>query len=91
MSKDTVSTRFGPANCRINRYSPAEGKPNGKLNSAGTAALPVSFACEDINTSPPSGKGCFALSLVSYKMSLKESAILTQDEPEGGEVAQAGD
>jgi len=24
-------------------------------------------------------------------MSLKEQAILTQDEPEGGEVAQAGD
>jgi len=30
-------------------------------------------------------------SLVSYKMSLKEQAFLTQDEPEGGEVAQAGD
>ena len=30
-------------------------------------------------------------SLVSYKMSLKEEAILTQDEPEGGEVAQAGE
>jgi hypothetical protein len=31
-----------------------------------------------------------SLSLISYKMSLKERAILTQDEPEGGEVAQAG-
>jgi len=31
------------------------------------------------------------ISLVSYKMSLKEEAILTQDDPEGGEVAQAGD
>ena len=30
-------------------------------------------------------------SLVSCKMSLKEQAILTQDEPEGREVAQAGD
>ncbi len=30
-------------------------------------------------------------SLVSYKMSLKERAILTQDEPEGREVAEAGD
>ena len=30
-------------------------------------------------------------SLVSYKMSLKEWAILTQDEPVGGEVVQAGD
>ena len=31
------------------------------------------------------------VSLISYEMSLKERAILTQDEPEGGEVAQAGD
>ena len=29
-------------------------------------------------------------SLVSCKMSLEERAILTQDEPEGGEVVQAG-
>jgi len=31
------------------------------------------------------------VSLVSCKMSLKEQAILTQDEPEGRGVAQAGD
>ncbi len=30
-------------------------------------------------------------SLVSYKMSLKERVILTQDEPESGKVVQAGD